>query len=114
MAITELFSGSATVSTAEYSLPNVSTTLATVTTDGIFQVFLDASNMAAGDQYLLQIYEKVISGGSKRVVYPATLNGLQAGAYVAPSLILLHGWDVTLTKLAGTDRVFSWSIRQIA
>lgn len=114
MAISESYSSSATVSTTEYSLPNASTTLATVTTDGIYQVFLDASNMAAGDQYRLQVYEKVTSGGSKRVVSDATLSGVQAGAYVTPTLILMHGWDVTLTKLAGTDRVFSWSIRRVA
>ena len=32
---------------------------------------------------------------------------------VSPSLILMHGWDVTLDALAGTITVL-WSIRQVA
>jgi hypothetical protein len=33
---------------------------------------------------------------------------------VAPSLILLHGWDVTMTKVSGTGRTIEWSIRKVA
>lgn len=114
MAITEYKTGSATIGTAEYSVVTPGTTLADDTTDGVFQAFLDPMNMAAGDQFRVRVYEKVTSGGSKRVVYESTLVGAQAEALAFPSLILLHGWDVTITKLAGTDRSFSWSIRQVA
>lgn len=114
MAITEAYGDSATIGTTEYSLPNDSTTPATITDDGVYQLWLDLSNMAAGDQYLLQVKEKVISTGSQRVVFTATFTGAQSEAYVAPSLILMHGWDMTLDKLAGTDRSIAWSIRKIA
>lgn len=114
MAISEAYANSATISTTEYSLPNNSTTLTPITTDGVYQVFIDVANMAAGDEYLIKIYEKVTSGGSQRVVYQATLVGAQPGPFVSPSLILLHGWDVTAKKISGTDRSLGWSIRQVA
>lgn len=114
MAISEYKTGSATISTAEYSLVTPGTTLATDTTDGVFQVFVDLSAMTATETYDLKIYEKVTSGGSKQVVYEARFQGSQGGPFVSPSLILINGWDVTMYKYAGTDRSIAWSIRQVA
>lgn len=114
MAIAEAFTNSATISTTEYSLPNNSTTLTPQTGDGVYQALVDLANLAAGDIYDLKIYEKVTSGGSQRVIYRTTFSGVQPGPFVSPSLILLHGWDFTLIKTAGTDRSIAWSIRQVA
>lgn len=33
---------------------------------------------------------------------------------VLPSMIFMHGWDVTMKRLAGIDRSIGWSIRQVA
>ena len=88
--------------------------LAAITDDGIYQVFLELAAMAAGDQYRIKVKEKVTSAGTQRIVYEAVVTGAQPGPWVSPSLILIHGWDVTMTKLAGTDRSISWSIRQVA
>jgi hypothetical protein len=114
MAIAESHTNSATIGTTEYSLPNNSTTLTPITTDGVYQVFIDTGNMAAGDQYKIAVKEKITSGGTQREIYSAVLTGTMTNNWVSPSLILLHGWDVTVTKIAGTDRSFSWSIRQVA
>lgn len=114
MAIAEAFTNSATISTTEYSLPNNSTTLTPQTGDGVYQAFIDLANLAAGDVYDLKIYEKVTSGGTQRVIYRTTFSNVQPGPFVSASLILLHGWDFSLTKTAGTDRSISWSIRQVA
>lgn len=115
MALTEAFADTGTtIGTSEYSLPNDSTSLTARTEDGCFQAFIDFANMAAGDQYRVRIYEKVYSAGTQRVIYECILTGTQQGPLVAPSLILMHGWDVTVKKLAGTDRSISWSIRQVA
>lgn len=114
MAITALYDDSATIGTTEYSLPNDSTTLTPITTDGVIQALIDVANMAAGDQYQIKVYEKVTSGGSQRVLIDATLEGPQPGPFVTPSFVLMHGWDVTVKKLAGTDRSIGWSIRQVA
>lgn len=114
MAISEAFAGTATIGTTEYSCPNAGTTLTPRTDDGVYQVFIDSSAMAFGDQYQLRIYEKVRSSGSQRVIYEAILSGTMADSWVFPTLLLTHGWDVTLKKLSGTDRAFEWSIRQVA
>lgn len=80
-----------------------------------YQCFVDVSAMANGDSFRFRAYEKVLSAGTQRTVFEAVLTDAQIdGAFVAPSLILLHGWDMTLTKLAGTDRSFDWSIRKVA
>lgn len=115
MAITELYSGTGSVTTTEFSFVSGSTTLSNDTTDGVFQTFLDLSDMIAGDQFWIRIYEKARSGDTKRVVYQAILTGAQSDPiWVSPSLILMHGWDVTWDTLAGTSITVNWSIRQVA
>lgn len=114
MAIVELYTGTEAISTTEWSLTTDTAGPDADTTDGIYQVFLDVSDMVAGDELQIRIYEKVRSGDTQRIVYQSTLVGVQAGPiWVSPSLILLHGWDVTLDAISGTITV-NWSIRQIA
>ena len=113
MAISEAYSGTASISTTEFSCPNNSTTLTPVTADGVYQVFLDTSDMVEGDQLQIRIYEKCRSADTQRIIYEAVLTGAMAETWVSPSLILLHGWDVTLDALAGTITV-NWSIRKVA
>ena len=114
MAISEAYTNSASIGTTEYSLPNSSTTPASITDDGVYQVFIDTGNMAAGDQFRIKVKEKVTSGGTQREIYAAVLQGTMTDNWVSPSLVLIHGWDVTIQKLAGTDRSFAWSIRKVA
>ena len=115
MAITALYENSASISTTEYSLPNNSITLTPKTDDGVFQVFLDLNAMIAGDQYELKIYEKVQSAGTQRLVETMVYTGAQSKPHnPIPSMIFMHGWDVTMKRLAGTDRTIGWSIRQVA
>ena len=113
MAISEAYSGTASISTTEFSCPNNSTTLTPVTADGVYQVFLDTSDMVEGDQLQIRIYEKCRSADTQRIIYEAVLRDTMAATWVTPSLILLHGWDLTLDALAGTITV-NWSIRQVA
>lgn len=115
MAITQLYSNTATISSTEYSLPGNSTTLSNIATSGVYQVFIDVDAVTSGDMYSIKVYEKCVSGGTKREIYNATIDGEQGSTlWVSPSLILMHGWDVTITKISGTDRSFTWSIRQVA
>lgn len=115
MALSQAYVGSATIGTTEYSLPAGSTTLSAITTDGIYQLFLDLSALTATESYKLQIKEKVQAASTQRVIQEVTISGVQSEpVYVSPSLLLLHGWDMTLTKLAGTDRAIEYSIRQVA
>jgi len=115
VAITALHEDAATISTSEYSLPADSAGVSAQTSDGVFQLFLDLSALTATEEYLLKIYEKVQSGGTQRAVYTVTFLGVQSEPHwVSPSLVLMHGWDMTLDKIAGTDRSIGWSIRQVA
>lgn len=103
-----------TVGATELSVVSGTTTLQTVTTHGVYQVFVDAANMAKGDEYHVRVYETVEgTGGTKRQVYEATLHDVQSQLFVTPMLQLKNGWDVTLIKIAGTDRAFDASIRRV-
>jgi hypothetical protein len=102
MAISEAYAGTETVSTTEWSLTSDSAVLGAIATDGIYQVFLELNNLDAGDVFEFKVYEKVLSGDQGEPVF------------VTPSLILMHGWEMTLDKISGTDRAISWSIRSVA
>ncbi|WP_372810101.1 hypothetical protein [Litorivivens sp.] len=109
--MSELYGNSATISTTEYSLPNNSTTLTPITTEKTVQIMINTSNVAAGDEYELRVYSKVISTGAQVLVWPiVTITGGPPSVTI-PALRLMHGWDVTLKKIAGTDRSFEWSLR---
>jgi hypothetical protein len=115
MAISEAFSGSETVGTTEHSLTTDTAGPDTDTTDGIYQAFIDLNALAAGDLFEFKVYEKVLSSSTQRIVYSARFADVQgAPVWVSPSLVLLHGWDMTLDKISGTDRAIDWSIRKVA
>lgn len=117
MALTEAYTNSQTVTGTEHSLPNDATysSSSPMTADGCYQVFLDLSAMAAGDEFELRVYEKVSASATQRVVYVKSfVGGCALPIQVTPALMLLHGWDVTLKKISGTDRSIEWSIRKVA
>lgn len=110
------FEGSETVSTTEHSMTTDTSGPDADTTDGIFQAFIDLNALEGGDEFELKVYETVAtSGGTQRLVYSASFAGAQATpVWVSPTLILGVGWDMTLTKIAGTDRSIVWRIAQVA
>lgn len=113
MAIQELYASSSsgsTIGTTEYSLTHDSTTLQSRTTDAQIQVVVDTVNLAAGDSFELRLLEKVVSGATQREVFRSAVQYGQ-GIVMTGFFTLLHGWDVTLKKLTGTDRAIIWSIR---
>jgi len=114
MAIAVLTNGSQAVDTTEWSITTDSAGPDAETTDGVFQIFLDVSDMTTGDELQIRIYEKVRSGDTQRIVYQQNLFGPQATPiYVTPGLVLMHGWDCTLDAIAGTITVF-WKILQVS
>ena len=116
MAISEAFASSQAVDTTEWSMPRDASYAigSTQTDDGVYQVFLDVSDMIAGDELQIRIYEKVQAADTQRIVYQSNLLGPQSPPiWVSPSLVLIHGWDVTLDAIAGTITV-TWRIRKIA
>ncbi len=115
MAISEAYSGTETVSTTEWSMTTDTSGPDADTNDGVYQAFVDLNALANGDVFRLRVYEKVLSSSTQRVVYEATFTDAQIDAiFATPSLILLHGWDMTLLKVSGTDRSIDWSIRKVS
>lgn len=114
MAITEPFTGTATINT-EQSLTTNTAGPDVETSDGIFQCFIDLNAMLAADVFEFAVYEKVLTSSTQRKVYTARFSGLQTPPnWVSPSLILINGWDFTLIKISGTNRSIDWSIRKVA
>lgn len=112
--ITENFQNSATITTTEFFLASNSTTKTDQTTDGVYQLWLDLNALANGDEYRVRVYERISSGGTTRIAMEWTISHAQSEPmWVTPSLMLIHGWEFSLTKLAGTDRSISWSIRSV-
>ncbi len=115
MAISELYSVSETVGATEWSFTTDSSGPDADTTDGVVQLYLDLSALAAGDWFRIKFYEKVSSGGTQRLVEQWDVVGAQAKpGWVSPSVIVMHGWDFTVTKVAGTDRAITGSVRSVA
>lgn len=114
MAVTEPYElDGVTVGTTELSVVSGTTTLATITTPGAYQLFIDAGNMAKGDEFRIRVYEKVEgTGGTKKILMQETLLGVQAEIFATPVFMLFNGWDFTIQKIAGTDRAFDASVRK--
>lgn len=110
---TEIYTGTATVGATEFSLTAGSTTLQTKTDNGVMQLMIDFSAMTATETYQIAYYETVKAAGTKRLIHRETIIGVFGSPnYCGPAMALLNGWDMTLTKLLGTDRSVDWSIRK--
>ena len=115
MAISEAFAVTETVTTTEWSFTTDTAGPDADTSDGVFQGVFDLGALAAGDEFRFRLYEKAQAAGTQRIADEKTFIGAQSPPlYVTPCLILLHGWDMTWTKIAGTDRSIEGSIRKVA
>src|SRR3972149_4761765 len=116
MAISEPYElDGVTVGASELSIVSGTTSLQTITDDGVYQLWVDAGTMAKGDEFKVRLYEKVEgTGGTKKVFASWTISDIQSEIFVTPTFILINGWDVTIQKIAGTDRAFDASIRKVA
>jgi hypothetical protein len=75
---------------------------------------VDVSALTSTDNLTIKIKEKVISGGIQAIVLLENLLGVQATpVWVSPSMILLNGWDMSITQSQGTARSFPFSIRKV-
>lgn len=114
MSFTEVYTATAsTVGSSEVSCVNNSTSIATVTDDGCYYLFVDTTNVAPGDEFEVALREKIVSGGTQRRWVVGRLVGGCARHFISPSVLLVHGWDFTLKKISGADCAFDWSIRAV-
>lgn len=106
-----------TVSTTELSIPRAATydVAQPQTSVGHVEIMLDLALLAAGDSFRLRLYEKATAAGTQRKVGEWVYSGVQDGPGVKIPLGLLgRGWDVTLQKIAGTDRSIPCSLRNVS
>jgi len=119
MAITALYERTnVTVGATEYSIAGDTTgspPAVAITTDGVYQLWIDdQTNMTKTEEYRIKIKETCRASGTQRLIFSATIKGVQSEMFCTPMLILMNGWDMTIQKIAGTDRAFDASIRQIS
>ncbi len=110
-------SASPTVSTTEYSFAAASTSLPSDTTDGVYQLTVDLNALAAGDAFLVQLYEMGVAGGTKRMADSMILQGVapvDGKVMITPAVILGNGWDWTVKKLTGADRAVPFTLWKVA
>jgi len=112
MAVTEAYAGSEAVSTTEHSMTTDTAGPDVTAVAGVYQLFLDLSDMVTGDELQVRGYEKVQAGDTQRIFFQLNLVGPQSPPNMAfPAFMLLNGWDMTLDAIAGTITV-TWSIRK--
>ncbi len=111
MAVTAAYPQTAlSVSSTELSLISGTSTLQNNNTAGTYQLSIDCSNMAKGDRFRVKVYKAVRSGGTKRVIFQADIYNAQSEIWAMVPVMLLFSWDMTIQKIAGTDRAFDTSI----
>lgn len=114
-SFSEPYTFNASVSTTELSIVSGTSTLQTITDDGFYQLWVDAFNMAKGDEFEIAIYEQIEgTGGTKRKILTERITDVQSNLWFSPILPLINGWDMTLKKIGGTDRTIEASIRKAA
>lgn len=114
MAITEAYAAITGIGSTEWSLTTDTASPQTKTEDACVQVLLDLSSLQLGDKYRFRIYEKVRLTGTQRQIAQFIFANAQAKPiWASPTLILLHGWDVTMQKLAGVDHSIPFSVREM-
>jgi hypothetical protein len=104
----------ATISTTPYSLYFNTAVAGPVTgAPGVYQVFIDTSNLDTNTAYGFGIYEAAVSGGVAQSALSEVLTINDDALYVSPPLALVNGFDFIMVKLRGTDTSFGWSIRKV-
>lgn len=115
MAVTAQGSGSQTATvTTEHTLLDVAVA-------GTFTLHVDLSVLLAADIVELRVYQIVLTGGTRRVVYMDRYSGVQPtdgqGTISVPisnELTDAGSLRFTLKQTVGTGRVFPWKVLKYA
>lgn len=84
------------------------------TTDGVFTLVLDVSQLVNGETLVVKVKEKARSGDTQRLLHAFSIVGAQSEPlWMVTFGPVLHGWDVTITQTGGTGRAIPWSLRKI-
>lgn len=102
-----------------YSISATATsTSAAVSSTGVFQAYIDFSNMGTSDEYQVDVWEKTHANASQQLldswIYSYPLSKPMA---VLPAIVLSEGWDFRITRIGGATSTtigIPYSVRKIA
>lgn len=107
---------SETITTAEYSiLAGTTVGVPTAqTTEAIIEVVLDLSAQEAGDQVEVNYYEKPTATSLQKKIDTRTFTGaIWPPAILLEPVHLKNGYDITIRKITGTNRLVGSSARRV-
>lgn len=104
MALTIIGSGTITASGSEQAL-------VTDTTGKAYVLVVDTANMALGDELILRIYTKVLSGSTERLAYVGNFQHVQSepNKYSAPVPADVS-FRATLHQITGSGKAYDWKV----
>jgi len=86
-------------------------TLATISSAGNYLLKVDTKNMVLGDEILLEIYDKVLTGSTSARAYSATYAHVQdEDVKISIPISTVFETIFYLTQEAGTARSFEWAV----
>ena len=103
---------SVTVGTTELSLVSGNTTLQSVDGFAHRDLFLVGTGLTASDLFEVRIYGAPTNTHAKVQNNAAIPVQGPDGKLVLPFIRAAYKFDVTIKKVSGTDRAFSWSIAE--
>jgi hypothetical protein len=117
MAVTAQSSGTLTATGG-----GVEDTILDVAVAGTFTLHVDTVNMVAADTLELRVYQIVLTGGTRRVVYVDSWSGVQPTTDVIKVSVpisneLTDSGSLRFTLIqsgAGTDKAFPWKVLKYA
>jgi hypothetical protein len=87
------------------------TLLDSQSTAGVYQLFIDTNNMAAGDVLIIRSRVKVVSGGTARLFEEKVLGGVTGPkAFCTEPIEVAWYVEYELEQTEGTGRIFPWSV----
>lgn len=96
------------VSSTELSIISGTSTLQTDTTDGMFNMEMDLSDMVSADVLEIRRYATARASGTKRVAecyVVKDLQGADSAIWASAFFANMHGFDWTLKATAGTINI---------
>lgn len=105
MSVAVAASGS-TASTASLAALSVQTAA------GVYVFAIDTNPMVDGDELLVVVQMKVLTGGTVRTLWRATIGPTARAEKIveSPPVVGPFGCTVQIQRLAGTDRTYDWSL----
>lgn len=88
--------------------------LATITTEGVYQLEVDAANLVNGENLTLKIYGKVRSTDTEALIYEAHFENAQVKQFLQSLAVPTpHHAKFTLEQNGGIGRAFPWGVYRL-